>query len=106
MARRRPYQFTKKKHSGKGIFAFVAAVVLFAVFWLLLALAFWSEGTLPAWCGSIGLLALLLTVVDLIFAFCCMGDEESFMLYPRLAAIVSLLALACWIGLYVLGVML
>ena len=106
MARRRPYQFTKKKHSGKGIFAFVAAAVLFAMFWILIALAFRSEGTLPAHFGSIGLLALLLTVVNLIFAMCCLGDEESFPLYPRLASIVSIVSLACWVGVYVLGVML
>ena len=91
MARRRPYQFTKKKHSKKGICAFAAAILLFVLFWVLLVQAFRPEGALPAYYGSVGLLALLLTIVNLVFALCCLGDDDSFPLYPRLAAMVSVL---------------
>ncbi|MCC8167828.1 MAG: DUF6142 family protein [Clostridiales bacterium] len=106
MAKRRPYQFTKKKHSKRGICAFAVAVLLFALFWCLIALAFGSEGTLPSYYGSIGLFALLFTVADLVFSLCIMGDDQFFPLYPRLAATVSGLSLLCWVGVYAIGFLL
>lgn len=103
MAARRRYQFTRKKHSGKGILAFAGSVILFLFFWFMIFLAFRYAGQLSMYYGSIGLCALFLTLADLIFAVHSMGEEDVFQLYPRLAAVISALTLICWLGIYVIG---
>ncbi len=105
MAARRRYQFTKKKHSRKGILAFVGSVLLFLFFWFMIIQAFRHAGQLSMYYGSAGLCALFLTLANLIFAVHSMGEEDVFQLYPRLAAAVSALTLICWLGLYAIGFM-
>jgi hypothetical protein len=53
--------------------------------------------------GSVGLALLALAVIMLILAIQSLMEEDSYPLFPRLALVTSILAIACWAGTYALG---
>ena len=66
-------------------------------------LAFHAQGTLSAYFGSAGVLAMLASFVVLFAAAGSLKEEDSFKLFPRLGCFLSLLAAVCWIGTYAWG---
>jgi hypothetical protein len=46
---------------------------------------------------------LALAILMLIFAIQSLMEEDSYPLFPRLALVMSVLAIACWAGTYALG---
>ena len=101
--RKKYFRFTEKKHSKKGIVAFAFAAVLLVVYFLFLLLADHSNGNLSMYIGSAGVLAMLLSLADVIAAIGCMRDENVFPLFPRMALISSISVSLIWIGTFVLG---
>ena len=103
--RRRNYKFTEKSHSKRAIAAFVVAGLLFLLYLVLVYLAYIGNGGLSTYYGSIGVMAMLLSVVAFIVSLTCLGEEDSFQMFPRLALVTSLLSSVCWIGTYAMGFM-
>ncbi len=101
--RRNRYKFTEKTHSKKGIAAFSAALLLCAAYLCFLLLAFQRKGGLSLYYGSAGVLAMAGAIVTLTLSVQSMREENSFRFFPRLALIVSVLALVCWGGTYLMG---
>lgn len=101
--KRNRYKFTEKKHSKKGIAAFIAALVILALYIVFLILAFRGNGSLSTYYGSAGVFAMLGAVITLILAIQSMREENSFQFFPRLALLVSFFASVCWISTYVMG---
>ena len=62
------YKFTEKTHSKRGIVATVLALVLLVLYLVILELAFRANGELSAYYGSIGVLAMLASVVVVVVA--------------------------------------
>ena len=96
--RRRGYKFTEKKHSRQGILATVLALAL-----LVWKLAFQGGGSLSAYYGSAGVVAMIATFVVLVIAAKSLREEDSFQLFPRLGLGLTLLDMVCWIGTYIWG---
>ena len=61
--RRRGYKFTEKKHSRQGILATVLALALLVWYLVFLKLAFQGGGSLSAYYGSAGVVAMIATFV-------------------------------------------
>ena len=57
--RRRGYKFTEKKHSRQGILATVLALALLVWYLVFLKLAFQGGGSLSAYYGSAGVVAMI-----------------------------------------------
>ena len=85
--RRRGYKFTEKKHSRQGILATVLALALLVWYLVFLKLAFQGGGSLSAYYGSAGVVAMIATFVVLV----------------RLGLGLTLLDMVCWIGTYIWG---
>ena len=103
MRRRKSYKFTEKSQSKKGIISFgisVASVLLYLIF---IFLSFKQEGNLSPYYGSVGVLAMIFSVVALIVSIIGMTEEDTFKFFPRLAIGISILAVLLWGGTYVLG---
>ena len=62
------YKFTEKTHSKRGIVATILALVLLVLYLVILELAFRANGGLSAYYGSIGVLAMLASVVVVVVA--------------------------------------
>lgn len=105
MARKRIYKFTEKTHSKRGIIASIMALVLLAVYSGVLYLAYKGDGGLNMYFGSIGVIAMILSVVTFVLSLTTIKEENSFQFFPRLAIISSFLASVGWIGTYVIGFM-
>ena len=101
--RRRGYKFTEKTHSKRGIAATACAAALLLWYLAFIGLSFRADGTLSAYFGSAGVLAMLLTFGAFALAAGSLKEEDSFQLFPRLGLGLSLLAMVCWIGTYVWG---
>lgn len=101
--KRNSYKFTEKTHSKRGIAATVLAFVLLILYGAFLHLAFYGGGNLSAYYGSVGVLAMLVSLVGAALAIGSMREEDSFQLFPRLGLFLSLLSVACWVGTYAIG---
>jgi low affinity Fe/Cu permease len=85
-----------------------SALALLLLLWYLLFvnLSFRANGSLSAYYGSAGVMAMLLSVVVLVIAAGSLKEEDSFQLFPRLGTFLSLLTMVCWIGTYAWGFLL
>jgi|UniRef100_UPI00402524A1 uncharacterized YccA/Bax inhibitor family protein len=97
------YKFTEKTHSKRGIVATVLALALLVLYLVILELAFRANGGLSAYYGSIGVLAMLASVVVIVVAAGSFREEDSFRLFPRLGLFLSVVNIVCWVGTYVMG---
>lgn len=101
--RRRGYKFTEKTHSKKGIIATVLALMLLILYGVIIYLSFYTKGKLSLYYGSVGVVALFISVVGLFIAFMSLREEDSFHLFPRLGVFLSVISVACWAGTYIMG---
>jgi drug/metabolite transporter (DMT)-like permease len=101
--RRKNYNFTERRHSVKGIVSAAVSLVILAGYALMLLRAFSTDGALSMYYGSAGIALFLLAVGMLILAVMSLFEEDSYMLFPRLALFLSLLAIVCLAGTYALG---
>lgn len=105
--RKRPsgYKFTEKSQSPKGIICFAIAVALVLLYLIFVFLSFQEAGQLSMYYGSVGVLAMISSVVIWIVSITSLFEEDTFKLFPRLAIGISLFAMVLWIGTYILGFM-
>lgn len=101
--RRRNYKFTEKSHSKKAIGALVAASILLVLYLVFVYLAYKGNGGLSTYYGSVGVMAMLLSVVSFVISITTFFEEDSFQMFPRLAFLISLLSSICWVGTYAIG---
>jgi hypothetical protein len=102
--RRHGYKFTEKTHSKRGMLATFLAFLLLLWYLIFVDISFRGNGNLSTYFGSAGVLAMLLSVVVFVFALGSLKEEDSFVFFQRAGIIFSLLAVFCWIGTYVLGI--
>ena len=104
MARKRNrFQFTGKSHSKKGILVSSLAAISLVMFVIFVALAVKSAGTLSMYYGSVGVLNLVMALILVVLAIQSVKEEDSFMLFPRVGLLLSVLCLVCWGGTYLAG---
>ena len=103
---RRGYKFTEKTHSKRAIWTFAGASVLLAVYGVFVYMAYKGNGGLNMYFGSVGVIAMILSLVNFGFAITTLKEEDSFMIFPRLSTVASTLAVVEWIGTYVIGFLL
>lgn len=101
--RRKRFQFTERKHSKKGIAASILSAAELVAYGIIVAQAFRTDGGLSAYYGSAGICLLVFSVVLVVLAVQSMMEEDSYLLFPRLALILSILAALCWGATYALG---
>ena len=101
--RRRSYKFTEKKHSKKAIIYFLMGAASLMTYLAFVYLSYKAAGQLSAYFGAFGVLAMLVAVVATGLSLTTLKEEDSFMLFPRMALITSLLSACLWIGNYVHG---
>ncbi len=103
--RRRPnsYKFTEKSQSKKGIISFSVAAVLVLLYLIFVFLSFKEAGNLSTYYGSVGVLAMIFSIVTLIVSITSLLEEDTFKLFPRMAIGTSILAVFLWVGTYVMG---
>lgn len=101
--RRRSYKFTEKAHSKRAIAAFAVACILLILYFVFVYLAYRGNGGLSTYYGSVGVMAMLLSVVSFVVSITSFKEEDSFRLFPRLALLTSALSSICWVGTYVIG---
>ncbi len=100
---RRRFKFTEKTQSKKGIAASIVAFVLLVIYIVFIALAYQAKGTLSAYFGSVGVLAILVTIYNFVIVIQGMKEENSFQFFPRLALGLTILESIFWIGTYIIG---
>lgn len=79
------------------------SIILEGIYVLFIALSFRSAGKLSMYYGSMGVFAILLSLITFVLAVQSLREENSFRLFPRAALIVSLIAVFSWVGTYVIG---
>lgn len=102
---RRSYKFTGKTHSKRAVAMFALALLTLITYFVFVYLSFQSAGQLSAYFGAFGVFAMIVAIVSLVLSIITLKEEDSFMLFPRLAVITSLLSTLLWVGNYIQGFM-
>ncbi len=106
MGRRRRsynYGFSDRSHSGKGIAGFLISLCSIGAGVGLILYSFSKDGAGSLSLAMGGFVAFFVAVVGFGLAVDSLRQEERRKSFPVLALIFSILALAGWIGIYVLG---
>ncbi len=103
--KRNSYKFTEKTHSKRGIISLALSGVEVLLYLIFVYLAFRGAGNLSAYYGSVGVLAMLVSLVALVIAIMSLFEEDSFQIFPRLGFATSVIAAVCWLGTYINGFM-
>lgn len=99
-------KFSKKKHSKKGMLACVlAAASIFALFYLVGA-SYYQKGNGSVYLGSMGILALAVSLAAFVQAVKSLREEDTFRRIPIVSMVLSVLASGAWIALYAVGFLL
>lgn len=98
------YKFTEKTHSKKGMVASGLGVALLVIYIVFINLAFRANGTLSMYYGSVGVMAMIVSVIAAVISISSLKEEDSFKFFPRLGLGLSILSMGCWIGTYAMGV--
>ena len=103
--KRRFYKFTEKKHSKKAIISFGLAALTLGTYFVFVYLSYQAAGQLSTYFGAFGVLAMLMAIVSVGLSITTLKEENSFVFFPRMALITSMLSTFLWIGNYVQGFM-
>lgn len=101
--RRDSFRFTEKRHSKKGVISMLCAIVLVIAYFLFVGRAYQTGGTLSMYYGSAGIVAILLSGVNMSFSVMSLMEENSYMVFPRISFAMSALAILFWLGTYIMG---
>ena len=101
--RRKNYKFTEKKHSGTGTAALVLSFVPLALFFYAVAVSYLKGGQAPQQIGCIGIAAVLSALWTLRISVREARKENILKKVPVTGAVLSLLMLAGWTAVYVIG---
>ena len=101
--KRRSYKFTEKKHSKKAIISFGLAAATLVTYFVFVYLSYKAAGQLSAYFGAFGVLAMLVAMVSVGLSITTLKEEDSFMFFPRIAMVTSVLSTLLWSGNYMQG---
>ncbi len=91
---RRNYIFTNKKHSLRAIMATILGIISLLSLAVAVYLTYLHDGAAHAGYGVTGLLATLFSLTGLLLGIVTEREKEYYRLFPRLAILLNLLALA------------
>ncbi len=103
--RRSSYKFTEKTHSKKALVSGMMAAASLIMYLVFIFLSYNAGGQLSAYYGSFGFLAMIIALTALSMSIPTLKEEDSFLLFPRIAVAESSLATLLWVGTYILGIM-
>lgn len=97
------YKFTGRKQSARGIAGLTLTILSVALGIVVIALSVRARGAGTVYLGSVGVMSMLLAFLGLVLAAKSLREEKSFRAIPVAGTVCSVLALAGWITLYVVG---
>ena len=92
-----------KLTSKRAIIYFLMGVASLVTYLAFVYLSYKAAGQLSAYFGAFGVLAMLVAMVATGLSVTTLNEEDSFMLFPRLALMTSILSTCLWIGNYIHG---
>lgn len=101
--KRGSYKFTEKKHSKQALLSLAMAGVGLLIYVIFVYLSYCVEGALSTYYGAFGFLAMLVSMVSIGVSIPTLKEEDSFMLFPRLALFLSVFTTVLWITTYIQG---
>lgn len=101
--RRRSYKFTEKTHSKQALLSVSIAGVSLLMYVMFIYLSYSVGGALSTYYGGFGFLAMIISFVALGLSIPTLKEEDSFVFFPRLAIILSVLTTFLWLGTYIEG---
>lgn len=102
-SKRSRYKFTEKKHSRCGIMALLLSILLMGLYISIILYSFVQQGNVSMYIGSVGVVAMLLSVTGFGLSIKSCREEESYPLFPRLSLVWSMCSLLLWFGTYMFG---
>lgn len=92
----RLYKFTSKSQSTRGIMATVFGTIAMVSFIVVIISSFRNRVYGTARMGATGFLAAIFAALGVYLGVRSLYEKEKFVWFPRVGTLISLLALACW----------
>lgn len=97
------YKFTSKKQSEKGIMATVLGIVAMVSFFVANTKSFKAAGMVSERVGAAGLVSFVFAFIGLVAGIMSLHERETFIWFPIVGTVLSVLALMCWGWIFMLG---
>ncbi len=99
----RKYLFTSRKISYMGIGSFIAGLISFVSFLIVITIVLKAGGNADERMGAAGFLSCLFGVAGVIIGIVSLVERETFRFFPRAGTILSLIASLLWGGVIYVG---
>lgn len=103
--RRRSYKFTGKKVSKRGIVSVILSASALASMGAVVWMSFGNRGNGSVYLGSMGILAMLLSVLSVVIAIMGLREEDTFKVLPATGLGMGIVSTILWMTIYVRGFM-
>ncbi len=97
------YKFSDKSHSTRGIFSTVLGTMALIMLIILIRMATVAGGKGSIYLGSIGLVAIALNIIGLIFGMLGFLERDKYPFFAKVGAIWNLLLLVGWASIIMIG---
>ena len=103
MAKGVTIKFTSKKQSEKGIMSTVMGSISLISFLAANMISFRMRGDVDMRMGAAGLLSLIFALAGVVLGIMSLRESDVFRLFPRMGFCLSLLGMALWILIIMIG---
>lgn len=93
--KKRHYIYTNKKHSLKGVFSFILAVISLISIVLTVIVSYKMKGSAPASFGAVGVLACIFSGVGIVLALYGKQEPDTHLIFSNLGLYLNIVNLLC-----------
>ena len=95
--------FTDKKHTERGIFSTVLAVLSAVTFVALVIISYRNHGNAGMQIGSAGLTAMVASVIGMTSGLLSFKEQECNYLFSKIGTLLNLVLLVGWLFIFMIG---
>lgn len=97
------YKFSDKTHSGKGMLATGFGLASLVILIVLIAISGKLHGKGSIYLGSVGLVAVMFSVIGLIIGIVSFFEPNKYKLFSNIGAIFNIVILLIWTSIIMIG---
>jgi hypothetical protein len=102
-AKKKNIKFTDRNHAVNGIISTILGGISLVLMLVLVLLSYSQAGNAGVYTGSIGLVAMIVSIVGLFVGISSFKERESYYLFSKIGSLLNIMIITFWIAIYVIG---
>lgn len=104
MAKKVMYSFEEKRHSVNGIIATIMGGVSLLFLLAMIYASYYMRGHAGLYAGAFGVCGIIFALAGFILGIFSFSEKNIKYKYPKIGSVLSGVAFAVWLGLYLIGI--